>query len=118
MPLMVSDKPLHIAKGGIDARFQAGVPRTVRPSLVAMAEAKGARHSEPQSTPAKAPKGATESPTDEQLREVIEQLMAEASIEAFGNDERPKVSALKDLIGGPVKAEQRDRVWESMLNET
>lgn len=117
MPLMVSDKPLHIAKGGIDARFEPGVPRNVRPSMVTLAESRGARRTESESTPAKASTEAADTPTDEQVRDAIEQLMAEASTEAFGSDERPKVSALKEQLGKPVKAAQRDLVWETMLNE-
>ena len=115
MPYIVSDQAIHVAENGVDARFQAGVTRFVRPSLQAVAERHGARVVEetPASTKAEPVQQApNETPTDEQVREAIQALMESGDIEAFDTQQAPKARELTKWIGERVTAAQRDRVWE------
>lgn len=109
MPYMISDKPLHIAHNGVDARFQAGVERFVRPSLQPVAEQHGARVVD---EVAKQVASSDDAPTDEQVHQAMRELLEAGDMSAFGADDLPKVRELSKRVGQKVSAKQRDRVWE------
>lgn len=111
MPMMISDVPLFVAYGGPTARFEAGVERFVRDSLVDACVAAGARVTG--DTPMAA-KAELQGITDDQIHTAIQQLMEEGKASAFGADGRPKVRAIERVLDANIDAADRDRVWDRM----
>lgn len=114
MPYMVSDQPIHVSDNGVDAFFQAGVTRFIRPSLQSISERCGARVVEqtPASSTVQSSEGVPDdSPTDEQVRDAILAIMDSGDTKAFDAQQIPKTRAIGKQLGQRVTAAQRDRVW-------
>lgn len=110
MPVMISDIPLFVAHNGPTARFEAGVERFVRDSLVDASLAAGARLADG----GKKTAPASDSFEYEDVRAAIEALMVEGNAKAFGADGKPKVRSIEKVLGGNIDAADRDRVWDAM----
>lgn len=108
MPLMIADIDLHVAYGGPDVRFRAGVEQPVRDSLVQAALQAGARLVGGDTTP---PPGDPK-PSDEAIAAAIRELQEHPT--AFGKDGRPKVREIERVLGTNIDADDRDRVWDLM----
>ena len=108
--MMVSDVPLFVAYNGPSARFEPGVVRPVRDSLVDACLAAGARLAD----------GGKVTPPpddrfeDEDIERAIRTLQDDGNTKAFGADGKPKVRSIEKVLGGNIDAADRDRVWDAM----
>lgn len=105
----VSSTTQIIARDGIDARFIAGVPRTLRSYLVDTALEHGIT-----------PVGEAEQPAedlDAAIKAAIETLLEKGKKTDFSVDGLPKVRSIERILSRQITTEDRDRVWRGALND-